>query len=466
MSTKHDDFNLSNSMPEVKVAGEKPLNWFDVAAIGSGEMITNIIYFWVILAAVIYGVKWSLIGFVGGLVVVTAAWWLYREMITAVPEPGMLQSYGREAGLFSLGTSYFLLYVPVYASFNWLELQVVSGFLSGYTPSFPSWLWPIIIVVPIAMINFLGVQITGKLQAMLIMVILLADLIIGGAIWMSFDAEVWKANWKSPGPVTWLTFFAATGMWLTFMAGILEIQQVVQDDWKDFAKSRDIGLIFGAFQLAVTLGILGFGVLGLLPIAELAAMPIPHVGAIGQYFGHGALFTAILIFALAATYTTFTVYFMAMSRILALYSMQGALPRILSSYSKRAVPWFAILVCLVLTLIGAYWTDITFIGHMLSMWAATIYIVVAIFYLRMKRNKGLEKPYKARFGVAVAIFLLIYAGLISYALIVQDIKSAIVWFIVVAVIILYDKYIVPNTARGRHYRSEVLRERKNASRLG
>ena len=55
-------------------------------------------------------------------------------MITAVPEPGSLQSYAREAGVFSLGTSYLILYAPVYGGFMWLELIVARGLLETLVP--------------------------------------------------------------------------------------------------------------------------------------------------------------------------------------------------------------------------------------------------------------------------------------------------------------------------------------------
>ncbi|MFC7655704.1 hypothetical protein ACFQV8_03345 [Pseudonocardia benzenivorans] len=53
---------------------------------------------WIVFIASSFGILWSILGFVGGVVIIHTAWWLYREMITAVPEPGSLQSYAREAG--------------------------------------------------------------------------------------------------------------------------------------------------------------------------------------------------------------------------------------------------------------------------------------------------------------------------------------------------------------------------------
>ena len=47
---------------------------------------------------------------------------------------------------------------------------------------------------------------------------------------------------------------------------------------------------------------------------------------------------------IVATYTTLSVYFMGMGRIVALYAQQGALPRVVGRYSSRSVPWVAIVL--------------------------------------------------------------------------------------------------------------------------
>ena len=112
---------------DIDLVNEKPLSWFDVSAIGTGEMLFTAGWAWIVFVASSYGVKWTLIGFVAGAIVIVVAWWLYREMITAVPEPGSMQSYAREAGVFSLGTSYLILYAPVYGAFMWLELKSRRG---------------------------------------------------------------------------------------------------------------------------------------------------------------------------------------------------------------------------------------------------------------------------------------------------------------------------------------------------
>ena len=80
--------NTDESFDYIDLVNEKPLTWFDVSAIGTGEMLFTAGWAWIVFIASAYGIKWTLIGFVGGAVVIHAAWWLYSEMITAVPEPG------------------------------------------------------------------------------------------------------------------------------------------------------------------------------------------------------------------------------------------------------------------------------------------------------------------------------------------------------------------------------------------
>jgi amino acid transporter len=461
-SKAFEDFSFDD---DTEVAGERPLTWFDVSAIGSGEMLATNIWAWIIFIALSFGIKWTLFGFVGGAVVIGCAWYLYREMVTAVPEPGMLQSYGREGKLFSVGTAYFLLYVPVYGAFMWLEFQVVSGLLTEVWPAVPKDLWPIIVIVPIALINLAGHQITGKIQSAAVTMVLAVDIVAGFLIWKAWKAGIWHANWAPFEKVGALGFFVVTALWLAQMAGILEVQQILVDEWREFKKSRDIGLPFAFFQLALTAGLLGIGVMGLEPMNTMGKEPVPTVDAVGGVYGHHWLYIVMVIFALLGTVTTFNVYFMAMGRILALYSMQGALPKIFARYSRFAVPWFSILVLLVLSLVGAYWTNWSFIANMLSTWSVTLYFFVALFFLRMRRNRRLQRPLKQRFGSVVAWFLMAYTAVIAYAVMKSNLKASLAWFGVVVLVVLYDHFVVPRTKRGKHYRAQVLRPRLDANRL-
>ncbi len=217
---------------------------------GTGEMLFTAGWAWIVFIASFYGIKWTIIGFIGGAIVINAAWWLYREMITAVPEPGSIQSYGREARMFSLGTSYFILYAPVYGAFMWLELLVAQGLFSLLFPAVPTEIWPYFVIIPVIILNLLGHQITGKVQAALVVVTLVGDVLLAIVIWwLVVDGDFWSANWESPSPVDWLTFFTVAGLWLGIMAGILEVQQVLVDEWRKFTSSRDVGLLSAAWQL-------------------------------------------------------------------------------------------------------------------------------------------------------------------------------------------------------------------------
>jgi amino acid transporter len=463
------DENLDADFDDLQLVDEKPLNWFDVSAMGTGEMLFTAGWAWIIYIASSYGIKWTLIGFFGGALVINGTWWLYREMITAVPEPGSIQSYGREAGLFSLGTSYFILYAPVYGAFMWLELIVAQGLFSLLFPSVPTWIWPYAVIIPVVALNLLGRQITGKVQAALVICTLIGDIVLAvGIWWLVASSGTWAANWESPSPINWLTPFTVSGLWLGIMAGILEVQQVLVDEWRDFVRSRDVGLLTAAWQLWGRQMPLALGILSSAPLAALVALPVPTVGVIQRKFGehtHNPLFYLALITMLIATYTTLSVFFMAMGKIVALYAQQGALPRVLGRYSSRSVPWVAIVLLAIFTLVGVYWRNFTFVQAALSTWSVTLYFMMALFFLRMRARKDLERPLAVKYGLPVAIFLLIYTGLITVGIVTLNWKAAASWAVLVVAVALYDKFVVPRTKRGSFYRAQVLRRRTSASRL-
>ena len=455
-----------DSGDDIQLVNEKALTWFDVSAIGTGEMLFTAGWAWIVYIASLYGIKWTLIGFVEGAVVIHCAWWLYREMITAVPEPGSIQSYAREARLFSLGTTYFVGYAPVYGVFMWLELQVAQGLFHGLFPSVTPWIWPYVVIGPVVALNLLGNQVTGKVQSFLVICTLIGDVVAAVAVWYFLaNQHDFSANWSSPTPLSWLSPFTVAGLWIGIMAAVLEVQQVLVDEWKDFERSRDVGLLSAAWQLWGRQIPLAFAVLASMPLVALSAMSVPTVELIQAKLGLGPLFYLALVSMLIATYTTFSVYFMAEGKVLALYSQQGALPRAVGQYSSRAVPWIAILMLAVFALIGAYFTQTSFIIAMLSNWSASLYFVIALFFLGMRRRKDLDRPLRAKLGVPVACFLLVSTAIIAYAIFVTDWRAGVAWYAVVGAFVLYDRFIVPRTKRGGYYRAQVLRERTSAARL-
>lgn len=457
---------LDDLTDDIGLVDEKPLSWFDVSAIGTGEMLFTAGWAWIVFVASSYGIKWTLIGFVAGAIVIHCAWWLYREMITAVPEPGSLQSYAREAGVFSLGTSYLILYAPVYGGFMWLELQVAKGLLTVLFPSVPDGIWPYVVLIPVVGLNLMGRQITGKVQSLLVVITLVGDLLLAVCVlFLLTNRDDLSANWESPTPIHWYTVLVVAGLWLGIMAGIMEVQQVLVDEWSDFGKSRDVGLLSAAWQLWIRQLPLAFGMLTSLPLAALVLLPVPTVGIVDAKYGHNPLFYLALATMIVATYTTLSVYFMGMGRIVALYAQQGALPRVVGRYSSRSVPWVAIVLLALFALIGSYWNDFAFVASVLSTWSVTLYFVVALLYLLLKRRTDLERPIVSKFGTPIAWFLLVYTAAIAVSIVQTSWTPSMTWFGLVAMVILYDVFVVPRTKRGGFYREQVLRRRTSAARL-
>jgi hypothetical protein len=90
---------------------------------------------------------------------------------------------------------------------------------------------------------------------------------------------------------------------------------------------------------------------------------------------------------------------------------------------------------------------------------------MALFFLRMRARKDLDRPLTVKYGVPLAVFLLVYTALIGIGIFTLDWKAAGTWIAIVAAVALYDKFVVPRTKRGGFYREQVLRRRTSAARL-
>ena len=286
----------ASSHDDIELIGEKKLTWFDVSTIGSGEFLAMLTWGFIVYIASVYGLKWGLISFGLAALVVGIAWWLYREVITAVPEAGWIQSWSREAGLFSLGTSYFILFVPVYAAFMWLEFAVGTAFLQGIAPGVDKHIWPIALIAPLAIVNLAGFQITAKLQALLVTIMLVLNVVLGILIWTHFDSSVWSENMAQVSAPGIIGIATVTGLWIALMAGCLEAQAILVDDWDDFKKSRDWGMPLGLLQLFFLEFVVGIGVLGVFPIGELFEFAVPPVSFVEITYGKNLIYVLALIF--------------------------------------------------------------------------------------------------------------------------------------------------------------------------
>jgi hypothetical protein len=321
-----------------------------------------------------------------------------------------------------------------------------------------------VVIVPVLLLNLMGHQITGKVQAVLVVITLVGDVALAIGVWaLMANHDTWTLNWESPTEISWFTPFTVAGLWVGIMAGMMEVQQVMVDEWANFKQSRDIGLLSAAWQLWGRQIPLSLGLLATLPAVALADMSVPTVEAVKQVLGDHPIFYLAIVSMLIATYTTLSVYFMAMGKVVALYAQQGALPRVMGQYSTRAVPWVAIVFLAAFALVGGYFTTPAFISDMLAEWSATLYFVVAIFFIGMRRRTEMDRPLVAKFGLQVAYFLLGYTALIAVGVFISDWQAGLVWYAVCAAFVAYDHWIVPATKRGGFYRAQVLRRRTSAA---
>ncbi|MGD9988232.1 MAG: amino acid permease, partial [Pseudonocardia sp.] len=59
-----------DGLDDIELVDEKPLSWFDVSAIGTGEMLFTAGWAWIVFIASSFGILWSILGFVGGVVII------------------------------------------------------------------------------------------------------------------------------------------------------------------------------------------------------------------------------------------------------------------------------------------------------------------------------------------------------------------------------------------------------------
>ncbi len=110
----------------------------------------------------------------------------------------------------------------------------------------------------------------------------------------------------------------------------------------------------------------------------------------------------------------------------------------------------------------------TFIAPAVMMFYFKKVGMITSFYVEVMRNVPLLIVLYLVFFSLPALGLRLdgyYTALIALGITVLDWRAAASWFALVAVVVLYDKFLVPRTKRGGFYRAQVLRQRTDATRL-
>ena len=409
---------------------KKELNLFHVYAIATGTTLSAGFFLLPGLAAVEAGPAVPLVYFIAVIPLVPAMFSII-ELATAMPRAG--------------GVYYFLdrtlgpMIGTVGGLGTWSALVLKVSFALIGMGAYIKLFFPTVQIVPVAvgialvlgLLSLFGSQKSGRLQVILVAVLLFLLLIfIGNGL-----PQVNKAHFSNFLSSGWSSILSASGLVYISYVGLTNIASL-SEEVKNPERNLPLG-IFLALGTAVLIYILGTMIMtGVIPIEHFRGDLTP-VATAGEYiFGK----VGVLIFSIAALFAFISVAnggTLSASRYPLALSRDHLLPRFFLKLSKWGTPVFAILATVGTIVIILLLLDPTGIAKLASAFQLMVFALICLAVIIIRESKieaydpGFKSPlypWMQLIGIILPFILIIEMGLMPLLFSFGLIAICIIWY--------------------------------------
>lgn len=358
----------------------------------------------------------------------------YAELGAAMPEAGGAYVYLKKAYgpvvAFMMGWTDF--WITCSASIAAIALAFAT-YLSVFVPLSPAGvkIAAIALIVLLSVINILGVKNSGRLQSVLLVLKIIPIVAIIFFGFLHFDEAINPVSFGYEGEGSVFSGFALAVIAALWAYDGWSSVTLVTEELKNPQKNLPKAIFIAIGGITVIYTVLNFIMMKMLPLAEMAADPMPASSVSTILFGKvGAMFitVAILVSILGSCngqLLAFPRETFAMARDKRFFTVCGKV------HPKFNTPYVAQLLMMAVSI------AILFIGSFEQITVLVVFTqslfytmaIIAVFVLR-KKHPEMERPYKA-FGYPVlpAITALCAILLLSNALI-EDPKGSVLGLVV------------------------------------
>ena len=415
---------------------KKNLGVFEVFSIASGAMISSGLF---VLPAIVFEIAGPgiIIAYILGGILMIPAMLSKAELATAMPKSG--------------GTYFFInrSLGPLMGTFaglaNWFSIALKGAFALVGMGAFLQLLKPdispmqiktaaLILVIFFTILNLLSVKESGRLQIIMVMLLILALLyfIISGL------PKVEVQKFTPFVPEGFDSILAAAGMIFISYGGLTKVASLAEEV-KNPGRNIPYGMFLSFFVVNILYVFSIFVVIGVLngdqitgsytPLSIAANLTQGRVGMIIISIG------AILSFA-----TTGNASIMASSRIPLAMSRDNLLPLFLSKVSKKhEVPWIAVVLTGLFMAVVVVALDLKELVKVASTMMLTLFLLINISVIFMRESKiATYKPqYKSPMypviqilGILSSIFLIAEMGKLPLIISGTFFLFSVLWFFI------------------------------------
>jgi len=357
----------------------------------------------------------------------------YAELCAAMPFAGGEYHYTKAAmGKFpSFITGWFL--VMAYSAMMPGEIIVLSKVLSMLFSSPPKWLIGVVLALIFGGINLIGIRISAILQLIFAIVLFLGMAIfifggLGNIHWENFTPFF-------DGHVGGMLMMVPIAM-LAFMGFdiVPQAAEEVKSPIRQVVYLIPLSIVFVCFFYFGAF----FTAAGNVPPAQIAQSKaeVPLIEVSKIFLGEsGAL--VILVAGIMGLITTMNAFVIGASRLMLGMAREGVLPRFLGRiHSNYGTPYWAIIVITFFGILGAIFQQLFLVFQIASSAILVAYILVIIsFFVLRKKRPDMERPYTVP-AYPLTPIIAIFGSVLAFLFSLVAFESWVHWAIFVGVTVV------------------------------
>ena len=408
----------------------KELKLLDVFAIATGTTLSGGFFLLPGLAAAVAGPA-LVLAYLLAIVPLIPAMFSIVELATAMPRAGGVYFFlDRTLGpmfgtIGGLGTWLALILKVCFA------LIGMGAYISLFVPSFSIIPVAVALAIIIGILNLLSVKGSGKLQIILVVILLaiLALFLAGGS------ASINTANFKGFLGSGWDAIFSATGLVYISYVGITKVASL-SEEVKNPEKNLPLG-IFLSLGVSFLIYTVGTAIMvGVIPMNELVGDLTPAATAAGKFLGK----TGIILISIAAIIAFISVAnagTLSASRYPFAMSRDHIMPHVFQRLTPHGIPYLSIILTISMIVLIIVSFDPTKIAKLASAFQLLMFafVCLGVIVMRESRIESYDPGFKSPFypwmqliGIGAAIFLIFKMGILAISFSSGLIIIAVLWY--------------------------------------
>jgi len=309
---------------------------------------------------------------------------------------------------------YVILGISMVGAESYLLASVLTGTFQIFDPGYDKFLWMLVFIIFVVLINIRGVHITGMVQDILTYTMIAFMLGVSVYTFATHDVNISLASQSAK--FTLQNIIQAAGVGVFLFVGYEWVAPLAEETTDYRLIGKGMLLAIGLLTVTYALFIVAMFV-GLTPQQLASGTPIPHIVFGANLFGMAG--TVCFIFmSILASVTSFNSGLLNTSRFSYAMGRDNVLPRFFSKlHPTYATPWFAILflgaLAIAISLAILYTEKYLFIILMAAALECFIYVVVAVCVIRLrKKYPEKERAFKIPLGYTIpVIVIVVFTGL-------------------------------------------------------